>query len=209
MYPVCSRRWHQFVYDWLQYRLMHDDHHYNRPVIINCDKETLFLCFCPDRAATPSISVSENNVCINSRDMQQDYELLHTLFFDYDSPECWKDPEEFWASVDEGYGAVPIPYAWQPYYSDLDLQLTHITLSESTQPEPSEEGTVTVDASLSRSSSLVSEHRSDDSQNQFFRRQYHDTDPPHYFDVPRAASAIDVQLLGIKELDDTEYIFML
>jgi hypothetical protein len=82
MYPVCSQRWHQFVYDWLRYRLMHDDHHYNRPVIINCDKETLFLCFCPDRVATPSISVSENNVHINSRDMQQDYELSHTLFFD-------------------------------------------------------------------------------------------------------------------------------
>jgi len=130
MYPVCYRRWHQFVYDWLRFCLMHDDHHYNRPVIINCDKETIFLCFFPDRAATPSISVSENNVRIHSRDMQQDSELSHTLFFDYDSLECWKDPEEFWASVDEGHGAVPKPYAWQPYYSDLDPQLTHITLSE-------------------------------------------------------------------------------
>jgi hypothetical protein len=160
---------------------MHDDHHYNRPVIINFDKETIFLCFCPDRAATPSISVSENNVRIHSRDMQQDSELSHTLFFDYNSPECWKDPEEFWASVDEGYGAVPIPYAWQPYYSDLDSQLTHITLSEVTQPEPSEEGTVIVDVSLSRASSLVSEVSSTDTENMFYRRQYKDTNPSQLF----------------------------
>ncbi len=205
-YPVCYQRWHQVVYDWLHYRLMHDNHHYNRPAIINCDTETLFLCFCPDRAATPSISVSENNVHLSSRDMQRDYELSHTLFLDYDSPLCWNDPAEFWDYADEGYGAVPIPYAWQPYYSDLDSQLTHITLSESTQPEPSDEGTVTVDASLSRSSSLVSENYSDDSQNRFFRRQYRDTDPPHYFDVRIAASAITVQLADMKELDDTENV---
>jgi hypothetical protein len=97
--------------------------------------------------------------------MQQDYSFAHTLFFDYDSPDCWKDPEEFWISVDEGYGEIPIQYAWQPYYSDLDLLLLHVTLSELIQPKPYEEGTVTVDASLSRSSSLVSEHHSDDSQN--------------------------------------------
>jgi len=206
MYPVCYRRWHQFVYDWLRFCLMHDDHHYNRPVIINCDKETIFLCFFPDRAATPSISVSENNVRIHSRDMQQDSELSHTLFFDYDSLECWKDPEEFWASVDEGYGAVPIPYAWQPYYSDLDPQLTHITLSEVTQPEPSEEGMVTVDVSLSRASLLVSEVSSADTQNVFYRRQYKDTNPPSYFEVRRAATAIEVQLVEFEVIDNTEYV---
>jgi hypothetical protein len=80
----------------------------------------------------------------------------------------------------------------QLYYSDLDSQLTHVTLSESTQPEPLDEGTVTVDASLSRSSSLVSENYSDNSHNYIFRRQYQDTDPLCFFDVRRAASAVDV-----------------
>jgi len=89
-------------------------------------------------------------------------------------------PMHFWAEVDGGY--------------------------EETRPEPSEEGTVTVNASLSRSSSLVSEVQSDDSQNLFFRRQYHDTNPPQYFDVRRTASAIDVQLSEVEELDDSEYV---
>jgi hypothetical protein len=206
LFPISYKRWHKFVSDYLRFRLCHDDHNYNRPAIIHCDNETLFLCFCPDRAATPSLSISGNGVRIKTRDMEQDYALTHTLFFDYDSPDCWKNPEDFWASVDEGYGEVPIPYAWQPYYSDLDSQLTHVTLSESTQPEPSEEGTVTVDASLSHSSSLASEHHSDDSQNYFFQRQYKDTDPPSYFEVRRAASAVDVQLVHIEDIDDTEYV---
>jgi hypothetical protein len=127
-------------------------------------------------------------VRLTSRDMQQDYSLAHTLFIDYDSPDCWKDPEEFWATVDEGYGEVLVPYAWQPYYSDLGSQLRHVTLSESTQPEPSEEGTVTVDASLSQSSSLVLDHYSDDTQNHLYRRQYKDTDPPSFIEVRRATS---------------------
>jgi hypothetical protein len=139
--------------------------------------------------------------------MQDDYALSHTLFFDDDSRACWQDHEEFWAAVDEGYGPVPLPYAWQPYYSDLDSQCTHLTLSESTQPEPTDEGTVTVDASLSRASSLVSDCISQDSQTQAYRRQYKDSDPPSYFEVRRAASAIDVQLASFEELeDDTEYV---
>jgi len=127
MYPVCYRRRHKFVYDNLRFCLGHDDFHYSQPAIINCDAETMFLCFCPDRAATPSLSVSG---ILNSREMQKDYDVTHTLFLDHESPTCWQDHEEFWAAVDEGYGAVPLPYAWQPYYSDLDSQLTHPTLSE-------------------------------------------------------------------------------
>lgn len=118
--------------------------------------------------------------------MQNDYALSHTLFLDYDFPDCWKDPEEIWATVDEGCGDIPVPYAWQPYYSDLDLQLMLITLSESTQPEPSEEGTVTVDASLSRASSLVSDVQFVDTQNLLYKRQYKDTKPPSYFEIRRA-----------------------
>jgi hypothetical protein len=72
----------------------------------------MFLSFCPNRAATPIILVGENNITVISRDQQQDYELAHTLFFNYDSPKCWKDPEEFWATVDGGCDQVPIPYAW-------------------------------------------------------------------------------------------------
>jgi hypothetical protein len=128
------------------------------------------------------------------------------LFLDYDSPECWKDPEKFWQTVDEGYGETPLPSAWQPYYSDLDSQLTSVLLTESTQPEQSEEGTVTVDASVSQSSSLISENFSEDSQNYFFRRQYRDTDPPSYFDVRRAASAIVLLPDQLEEIDDTEYV---
>jgi hypothetical protein len=56
--PVCFHRWHKFAYEYLRFRMMHDDHRYNWPVIIYCDNETMFLCFCPDRAATPSLSVS-------------------------------------------------------------------------------------------------------------------------------------------------------
>jgi hypothetical protein len=139
--------------------------------------------------------------------MQDDYALSHTLFFDEDSLACWQDHEEFWATIDEGNGPVPLPYAWQPYYSDLDSQCIHLTLSESTQPEPTEEGTVTADASLSRASSLVSDCHSQDSQNQAYRRQYKDTDPPSYFEVRRAASAIDVQLAYFEKLEDhTEYV---
>jgi hypothetical protein len=59
---------------------------------------------------------------------------------------------------------------------------------------------------LSRSSSLVSEHYSDDTQNHFYRRQYKDTDPPSYFEVCRAASAIDIQLNRLEAIDDTEYV---
>ena len=70
---------------------------------------------------------------------------------------------------------------------------------ELTQPEPTEEGTVKVDASLSRASSLVSDCHSPDSQNQAYRRQYKDTDPPSYFEVQRAASAIDGQLASFEE----------
>jgi len=128
------------------------------------------------------------------------------LFLDYDSPECWKDPEKFWQTVDEGYGETPLPSAWQPYYSDLDSQLTSVLLTESTQPEQSEEGTVTVGASVSQSSSLISENFSEDSQNYFFRRQYRDTDPPSYFDVRRAASAIVLLPDQLEEIDDTEYV---
>ena len=52
--------------------------------------------------------------------------------------------------VDEGYGPVPMPWAWQPFFSDWDFQATSIVLTESSQPEQSEGGTVTVDASLSQ-----------------------------------------------------------
>lgn len=37
-YSVCYWRWHKFITEHLQFRLMHDDHHYNRPAIINCNK---------------------------------------------------------------------------------------------------------------------------------------------------------------------------
>ncbi len=57
-------------------------------------------------------------------------------------------------------------------------QATSHIINESSQPGPMEEGTVTVDTSLSRSSSLASEIDSNDSQNTFFHRQYHDTKPP-------------------------------
>ena len=43
--------------------------------------------------------------------MQQNHEMEKTFFHNYDLPDCWKDPEEFWAMVDEGYGQKPIPYA--------------------------------------------------------------------------------------------------
>jgi hypothetical protein len=75
----------------------------------------------------------------------------------------------------------------------------HVTLSESTQPEPSVEGTVIVDTTLSQSSSFVSENFSDDSQNHFYRRQNCDTDTPSYFDAHRTAMATAVQLNGIEE----------
>jgi phage tail protein X len=66
---------------------------------------------------------------------------------------------------------------------------------------------VKVVASLSRASSLVSDCLSQDSQNQAYRQQYKDTDPPSYFEVWRAASAIDVQPTSFEELeDDTEYV---
>jgi hypothetical protein len=130
-----------------------------------------------------------------------------TFFHNYDSPNCWKDPEEFWAMVDEGYGQKPIPYAWQSYYSDLDSKLTHVTLSEATQPEPSIEGTVTVDTTLSHSSSFVSENFSDDSQNYFYRRQFHDTDSPSYFDICSSAIATAIQLDGTEDaITDNEYV---
>jgi hypothetical protein len=92
------------------------------------------------------------------------------------------------------------------YYSDLDSQLTSIQLTESTQPGQSEEGTVTVDASLSSVSSLASVYNSDDSHNCFFVRQYKDTCPPSYFDVRQASSAIGLELDQLKPIDDTEYV---
>jgi hypothetical protein len=138
--------------------------------------------------------------------MQQNHEMEKTFFHNYDSPDCWKDPEEFWAMVDKGYGQKPIPYAWQPYYRDLDSKLTHVTLSEATQPEPSIEGTVTVDTTLSHSSSFVSENFSDDSQNYFYRRKFHDTDSPSYFDICSAIATV-IQPDGIEDaIDDNEYV---
>jgi hypothetical protein len=37
--PVCFRRWHKFAYEYLQFHMMHDDHRYNWPVIVNCDND--------------------------------------------------------------------------------------------------------------------------------------------------------------------------
>ena len=60
--------------------------------------------------------------------------------------------------------------------------------------------TVTVDASLSRASSLVSDCHSADTQKLVYRRRYKDTNPPCYFEVRWAASAIDVQLADLDSL---------
>jgi hypothetical protein len=92
-----------------------------------------------------------------------------------------------------------MPYARQPYYSDLDSQLTSVLLTKSTQPEQSEEGTVTVGASVSQSSSLISENFSEDSQNYFFRRQYRDTGPPSYFDIHRQLARLSYCLTNLKK----------
>jgi len=148
----------------------------------------------PNRASTLIISNYNGRRFVKPRDMGIEISPPHTLFLDMDSLDCWQDPEEFWAMVDKGYGPVPMPWAWQPFYSDLDSQATSIILTESSQPEQSEEGTVTVDASLSRNSSLVSDTFSDDSHNMFFRRQCKDTDPPCYFEVRTAANVLDFHL---------------
>jgi len=67
--------------------------------------------------------------------------------------------------------------------------------------------TVTVDASLSRASSLVSDCHSADTQKLVYRRRYKDNNPPCYFEVRWAASAIDVQLADLDSFkDDTEYV---
>jgi transposase InsO family protein len=205
-YPVCFKHWHKHIYECLEERLISDDFRYNRPVVISIDSHSINLTFYPNRAATPVIINYQERRFLQPRDSGVDIIPPAPLLNDYDSPECWQDPAEFWESVDEGYGAVPLPYAWQPYYSDLGSQLTSIQLTESTQPEQSEEGTVTVDASLSRLSSLVSEYNSEDSQNWLFERQYKDTRPPSYFEVRRACSAIDLELDRLAPLDDTEYV---
>ena len=205
-FPVCFKRWHKCIYVLLEQRIISDDFRYNQPVVISCDSQSINLTFYPNRAASPLIVNYQGRRFVQPRDTGVDIIPPAPLFFDHDSPDCWKDPEEFWEGVDEGYGAVPLPYAWQPYYSDLDSQLTSIQLTESTQPEQSEEGTVTVNASLSRVSSLAFEYNSDDSQNWFFQRQYRDTRPPSYFEVRRACSVIDFELDRLEPIDDTEYV---
>jgi hypothetical protein len=52
----------------------------------------------------------------------------------------------------------------------------------------------------------VSDHYSDGTQNHLYRRQCKDTDPPSYFEVRQATSAIDVQLDRLEEIDDTDNV---
>ncbi len=117
-------------------------------------------------------------------------DVPHTLFHDYDSRDCWQSPDEFWATVDEGYGVELEPYCWQPYNSDINSIYTNPSEVEQSQEEPSIEGTVTISNTQSamEDQSLGSEEyiltRSDSRD-----RWYSDTDPPSYFEVRRAAVA--------------------
>jgi len=171
-------------------------------MVISCDAYSINLTLYPNKAST--LTISNYNGCrfVIPRDTGIEVTPPHTLFLDMDSPDCWQNPEEFRAMVDEGYGPVPMPWAWQPFFSDWDFQATSIVLTKSSQPEQSEGGTVIVDASLSQNSSLASEMFSDDSQNMLFRRQYKDTDPSSYFEVRRVASVVAFHLPSEDIYDD-------
>jgi hypothetical protein len=119
-YPSCLHRWHKFVYNTLEMRLLYDDHTYNRPVVISCHDEHINLTFYPNRAASPVIIEEQGHRFMSSKDQQPIEDVPHTLFLDYDSRKCWQLPDEFWATVDEGYRPV-----LEPYCSDIDSIYTN------------------------------------------------------------------------------------
>ena len=112
-FPVGFKRWHKFIHALLEEQFISDDFRYNRLVVISCDSQSINLTFYPNRAASPLIVNHQGRRIVQPRDTGVEV----VLFFDHDSPDCWKDSEEFWESLDEGCGAVPLPYAWQPYYN--------------------------------------------------------------------------------------------
>jgi len=148
-YPVCFNQWHKYVKESLRLQFNMDDGYQSyKAIAINCNSTTIFLTFYPGRAASPILTTIDGNTVISSRDMETDYKF-HFQYLDYDSPDCWIDPNVFWALVDKGYGEEPLPHAWQPMCSDLASSATSHKITTSSQPEPSKEGTVTADAEKS------------------------------------------------------------
>jgi hypothetical protein len=49
-FPVCYKRWHKFLYDLLEERLLAYDFWYNHPIVISCEAESINLTFYPNRA---------------------------------------------------------------------------------------------------------------------------------------------------------------
>jgi hypothetical protein len=75
-------------------------------MVISSDAQSINLTFYPNRAASLLIVNYNGRQFIQPRDMGVEVIPPICLFMDYNSPEYWKDPEEFWQTVDERYGKI-------------------------------------------------------------------------------------------------------
>jgi hypothetical protein len=101
-FPVGFKRWQKCIHALLEERFISDDFRYNQLVVISCDSQSINLTFYRNRAASPLIVNHQGRRIVQPRHTGIKVVPPAPLFFEHDSPDCWKDPEEFWESVDEG-----------------------------------------------------------------------------------------------------------
>jgi hypothetical protein len=53
LFPFCFARWNRFLKDALHFRFnLEENYQANKPMVVSCDNESIFITFYPDRAAS-------------------------------------------------------------------------------------------------------------------------------------------------------------
>lgn len=53
LFPFCFARWNRFLKDALHFRFnLEENYRANKPMVVSCDNESIFITFYPDRAAS-------------------------------------------------------------------------------------------------------------------------------------------------------------